>query len=66
VLELGDRAEDLEEHPADCGGGVDALIEHHEVDAARLDVGGDLDEVGQRPAEPVELGDRRSAGAALR
>jgi hypothetical protein len=29
VLELGNRAEDVEEHPPDRGGGVDALVEHH-------------------------------------
>lgn len=27
LLELGDRAEDLEEHPADRGGGFDALVQ---------------------------------------
>jgi hypothetical protein len=28
VFELGDGAEDVEEHPAHGGGGVDALVEH--------------------------------------
>ena len=34
--ELGDRAEDLEEHPADRVAGVDALIEDHQVHALSL------------------------------
>lgn len=36
MLEFGDRPEDVEEHPTDCGGGVDALIVHHQVDAGGL------------------------------
>jgi hypothetical protein len=36
VLELGNRAEDLEEHPPNRGAGVDALIQHDQVDAACL------------------------------
>src|SRR5258708_7041890 len=36
VLELGDRAEDLEEHPTHGGGGVDTLVEHHQVHAVLL------------------------------
>jgi hypothetical protein len=38
MLELGDSAEDLEEHPPDGGGGVDPLVEDDEVDAAGLQV----------------------------
>jgi len=34
VLKLGDGAENLEEHPTDCTRGVDALVEHDEVDTA--------------------------------
>jgi hypothetical protein len=49
----GDRAEDLEEHAADRGGGVDALIEYDQVDAALLYVPGQLEQVVQRAAEPV-------------
>ena len=45
VFKLGDRAQDLEEHPAYGGGGVDALVEHDEVDAAVLELGGQGDEV---------------------
>jgi hypothetical protein len=50
VLELGDRAEDLEEHPPDGGGSVDALVEHHQVDTAGLEALGQVDELFQRPA----------------
>lgn len=32
VLELGDGAKDLEEHPAHGGGGVDALVQDDQVD----------------------------------
>jgi hypothetical protein len=31
VLELGDRTEDLEQHASNDGGGVDALVEYHQV-----------------------------------
>src|SRR5262249_44669427 len=55
--ELGDRAEDLEEHPAHRGGAVDALVEHHQVHAALLQAVGQTDQVLQGAAEAVELGD---------
>jgi hypothetical protein len=42
VLELGDGAQNLEEHPADGDGSVDALVEHDQVDAADLEVLGQL------------------------
>ena len=45
-----------EEHPPHGGGGVDPLVEHHQIDAALLEVTGQADEVLQRAAEPVELG----------
>ena len=35
-FELGDSAEDLEEHPADGGGGVNALVEHDQVNTPAL------------------------------
>ena len=57
VLELCDRAEDVEEHPPDGGRGVDPLVEHDEVDAAALEQLRELDQVLERAAEPVELGD---------
>lgn len=55
VFELGNRPEDLEEHPADGGGGVDALIEHDEIHLLGLELLGQLDEVFQGAAESVEL-----------
>jgi hypothetical protein len=64
MLELGDRPEDLEKHPADGGGGVDALVEHDQIDAAGLKVLGQLDEVLQGAAEAVEFGDDELAAFA--
>jgi hypothetical protein len=51
VLELGDRAEDLKEHPADRGGRVDPLVEHDEVHAPGLQLRGERDQVLQRASE---------------
>jgi len=56
--ELGDGTEDLEEHAAGGGGGgVDALVEHDQVDTAVLKLLGQLEEVFQGAAESVEFGD---------
>jgi len=55
-FELGDRAENLEEHPPHGGRGVDALVEDDQVDAGRPQIAGEADEMVQGPAEPVELG----------
>jgi len=57
VLELGDGTEDLEEHAAEGGGGIDALVEHDQVDTAVLKLLGQLEEVFQGAAAPVEFGD---------
>lgn len=65
VFELGDGAEDLEEHAAYRGGGVDALVEHDQVDAAFVQVGGQVDEVCEGPAESVEFGDDEVVAAAV-
>ena len=58
MLELGDRTQDLEEHAADRSGRVDALVEHHQVNAAALQLGGQIDQVRQGPAEPVRVRSR--------
>jgi hypothetical protein len=47
VFELGDGAEDGEEHPDDRGGGVDALVEDDQVDPVGLKLFGQVDEVFQ-------------------
>nr|WP_260605455.1 hypothetical protein [Streptomyces sp. WAC01280] len=65
MLELGYRSEDLEEHPPNCGGGVDAPVEDDEVDPVGLEVLGQLDEVLQRAAEAVELGVEFGAASKL-
>jgi len=56
VFELGDRSEDLKEHPADGGRRVDALVEHDEVHPLGLQLLGQRDQMLERPAEPIELG----------
>lgn len=43
AFELGDRAEDLKEHPPHWHGGVDPLVEDHERDLALLQQRGELE-----------------------
>lgn len=50
-----DRAEDLEDHPSDRGRGVDALVEHDQVDLAVLQVLGQGGQVLKGAAEPIQL-----------
>lgn len=54
---LGDGSQDLEEHPPDGGGGVDALVEDHQVHPARGGLVGQVDQVLQGAAQPVQFCD---------
>lgn len=65
VLELSDRADDLEEQPADRRRGVDPLIEHDEVNAALLEMLGELDQMLQRAPEAIKLGDDELIAGAV-
>jgi len=64
VLELGDRAENLKEHSADRGRRVDALVEHDEVHAARLQQCRERDQVLERASETGELRDDELVASA--
>ena len=57
--EFCDRAEDVEEHAPDRGRGVDALVEHDQVDLALLKVLRQGDQVLQGAAEPIQLRDHQ-------
>ena len=48
MFEFGDGSDDLEEHPSDGGGGVDALVQDDQVHATFLEHLGKFDEVFQR------------------
>ena len=56
MLELGDRAEDLEEHPPHRGGGVDPLVEDHQVNSAGGQGVGQFDEMLQGATQPIQFG----------
>ena len=64
MLELGDGAEDLEEHPTDRRRGVDALVQHHEVDTPGFKLAGQGDQVLEGAAKAVELGDHQLVAGA--
>jgi hypothetical protein len=53
-LELGQRAEDVEDKPPGRCGGVDALGQGPEPHLAGLEVGDGRDQVAQVPAETIE------------
>ena len=55
ALELRDRSEHMEHQHAAWRGGVDALGQRHQPDAAFLELLGRRDQLLQRPGEPVEL-----------
>ena len=66
TFELGQGREDVEDELAAGGGGVDRLLEAAEPDAAVGQAGDGVDQVAQRPAEPVEFPDDQGvAGAQL-
>ena len=56
ALELGQRREDAEHQPAGGGRGVDVAGQHLQPDAALVQIADEADDVGQRAAEPVEMG----------
>lgn len=53
MFELGDGAEDLEEHPSDGGAGVDAPVEQYEVDAPFVKGGSEFEEAAEGSIGPV-------------
>jgi hypothetical protein len=64
AFELGDRGQDVEEQPADRGGGVDALLQDPQPDLALLQLDGQGGEVLDRPAEAVESSDDQDVARA--
>jgi hypothetical protein len=57
AVELGERGNDAEEQPADRGGGVDALVQHDEVELAGLEPGGQVEQVLMVAADALQTGD---------
>jgi hypothetical protein len=56
----------MELEPAGGRGGVDALLKNDEVDLVFLQLGGDVEQMLDRAARPVELGDDQFVtGAAV-
>jgi hypothetical protein len=66
TLELSDRADDLKEQSPRGRAGIDALLQDNEVDTTLLQCRGQLQQVLQATAEPVEFRDHeRVAGPQL-
>ena len=57
------RGQDVEGEPPGRGGGVDALLEHDQVDPALLEQRGDLGEVTHRAGHPGQPGDHELVAA---
>jgi hypothetical protein len=64
ALELVDGPEHVEDEPPGGGGGVDALFEHDQVDAARAQRFGKLQQVAKRPCGAREPGDHEGVAGA--
>ena len=60
--ELRQRGEDVEDQPAAGGGGVQGLVQALEPDTMPAQRADDLDQVGQRPGQPVQA--RHDQGVA--
>ena len=59
ALELGEHAQELDEHPADGGGGVERLGRGSEGDAGVVEAGEQVQQVGQAAGEPVDPVDQQ-------
>ncbi len=63
-LELGEDQNQLEHRAADGAGGVEGLVERHELDAVVLEQPVHLVEVEQRAGQPVDPGDHHQVDVA--
>jgi len=59
MFEFCDRPEDLEKHPTNGGTGIDALVEHQQIDAVSMQILRQRDEVFEGAAKSVQLGDHQ-------
>jgi hypothetical protein len=64
ALNLGEDRKHAEHGAALGGGGVDALLEHLEADAALTELGAEGYQMQYRPSEPVEPGDHQDIALA--
>jgi hypothetical protein len=64
AFELGQGGKDVEDELAAGGTGVDRFLKAAEPDAAVGQAGDGVDEVPERPAQPVELPDDQSVAGA--